>query len=170
MNFIRKNFQLESYRHIVHKMFTQPSLAVAAVVIETSSTFNIFTLRVRNIPDCWHGSNFTVPTLHNTPINVTNPTCHDDLHESHFALDNLCFALLHVTCLFICDATTRHGRTNPRKPWNAWPSWAGVTWYLYFYLWVFSENLATCFCCSVCVFQVAPKFFEHVYIGTACNI
>jgi hypothetical protein len=41
---------------------------------------------------------------------------------------------------------------------------------LYFYLWVFSVNLAPCFCCSVCVFQVAPKFFEHVYIDTACNI
>ena len=32
------------------------------------------------------------------------------------------------------------------------------------FMWVFGVKLATCFCYSDCIFQVAPNYLEHVYI------
>jgi hypothetical protein len=140
-------------------MFTQATLAAPAVFIETSSTVNTFTLSVRNIPDCWHHSNFTVTTLHYTPTNATNPKCHDELQSSRFALHLTLFFLI-CDPISICDATSCHGRTNPRKPWIARPSWAGVTWYLYFQLWVFGVKLATFFVVAPVFFRWLPNFLN----------
>jgi hypothetical protein len=122
-----------------------------------------YCLSIRNIPHCWHCSNFTTTTLHYSPTNVTNPTCHDEVHISRFNTKATSF-------FFICYVTSCQGRTNPLKLWIPGLSLADVAWYWHFYLWVYGAILATCICYCACNFQVATKYLEHVYIRTSCYI
>lgn len=99
----------------------------------------------------WHSSYFTVTTLHNSPTNVTNRTCHDDPQTSRFAL--------HVIRLFFKSVMLHHARSaqipgNPKFWDQVWPVVSGI-----------SYHIICIFICDFSVwnllygFVIAPVFF-----------